>query len=422
MCKKAAIIGYGKSGIGAEKILQLRGYEQAHRYDDANPECTPIAEYKDRYDITVVSPGIPLSKLPEKPSVYTSEIELSYSWMPMGSVALGVTGTNGKSTVTHFTEQILNGAGCKAVACGNIGYTFADAVTASNEPRVFVVELSSFQIELLRDFSMQGLAFINITPDHLDRYAGMDDYANAKLAALDFVEPEGALIADHDVRIMNRALNKLYRVRYVDKEYKAWPRLDGNRMIFDRFYVDVREFKLFGEHNLFNLVFALSLADVASQMKGDVTHLISDLTGMPHRAEIVPTRDGIRWINDSKATNVDSTLVALKSCHKPTIALLGGRDKKGDFVRLVSELNRCATKVFLFGEAAQLIASQLKNKFERSIEAFSTLRLAVEAAAMSAQNGSTVILSPGCASFDEFLNYEDRGNKFVEYVKEVGNV
>ena len=422
MIKKAAIIGYGKSGVGAERILRLRGYEQPDLYDDAKPGCKPLAEYKDIYDVTVVSPGIPFSRLQEKPSKYISEIELAYSWMPADSKIVGVTGTNGKSTVTHLTAQILNNAGYKAVACGNIGYTFADAVADADEPVIFVVELSSFQIELLQDFTMQGAAVTNITPDHLDRYATMEDYTDAKLLALDFIDPDGTLIAGHDVRIINRALRALYKVKYIDSEYKAWPKLFEHIMNFGNFYVDTREFKLFGAHNLLNLAFALSLADVAAPMESDQTQFICDLTGMPHRTEIVPVYGDVKWINDSKATNVDSALTALKSCGKPTIVLLGGRDKKGDFSQLVNELIRCASTVCLFGEAAPVIRSQLADKLDCPVVSFPVLRDAVEEAAKLAGPGATVILSPGCASYDEFLNYEERGRKFAEYVKGTHNV
>ncbi len=421
MSKRTAIIGYGKSGAGAERILKLSGCGQPDLYDDSKPGCKPIAGYKDIYDLTVVSPGVPFSKLPEKPSKYTSEIELASNWMPMGSEVLGVTGTNGKSTVTHLTAQILNNAGHKAVACGNIGNTFADAAVDADEPTVFVVELSSFQIELLRDFNMLGTAVTNITPDHLDRYATIEDYVDAKLAVLNFIDPDGTLIADPDIRIINRTLRALYRVRYVDREYKAWPKFSEHLMNFGGFYVDTREFGLFGAHNLLNLAFALGLANVAVPLAGDVTGLIMGLTGMPHRTELVPTNDGIRWINDSKATNVDSTLVALKSCTKPTVVLLGGRDKKGDFTLLVNELERCASMVCLFGEAAQVIASQLTGKLDCPMVIFPTLHQAVESASVLAKPGTTVILTPGCASYDEFLNYEDRGHKFAGYVKEVQN-
>ncbi|MDR0454539.1 MAG: UDP-N-acetylmuramoyl-L-alanine--D-glutamate ligase [Deferribacteraceae bacterium] len=422
MYEKTAIIGYGKSGAGAERILKLRGCGQPDLYDDANPCCKPIAEYKDIYELTVVSPGVPFSKLPEKPSVYTSEIELAYGWMPADSKVIGITGTNGKSTVTHLTAQILNNLGHNAISCGNIGYTFADAVAEIVEPAIFVVELSSFQTELLQDFSMQATAVTNITPDHLDRYATVEDYVNAKLALLSFIDSEGVLIADPDVRITNRVLKAVYKVRYMDREYRAWPKLAGNIMNFGNFYADIRKFELFGAHNLLNLAFALSLADAVTPMEGDVTQYICGLTGLPHRTEVVPTDNGIRWINDSKATNVDSTLTALKSCVDPTIVFLGGRDKKGDFTQLTDELERCASVVCLFGEAAPIISSQLTNKLNRPVKIFRTLRNAVEEAVALAKPGCTVILSPGCASYDEFLNYEDRGHKFAEYIKDAYNV
>ncbi|MDR2884893.1 MAG: UDP-N-acetylmuramoyl-L-alanine--D-glutamate ligase [Deferribacteraceae bacterium] len=416
-----AVVGYGKSGIAAEKLLKLKGYDDIDLYDDKAVGCLPLREFKDRYDLVVVSPGVPIDRLPELPTSYTSEIDLAYGWMPADCKVLGVTGTNGKSTVTHLTAQILNNAGYKAIACGNIGYPYGEAVIDAEEGTIFVVELSSFQLESTCELSIDAASVTNLTPDHLDRYDSLDSYYGAKLRILQLIDLEGMLIAEPNTNIVNRTLNAMYPVRYVDNELKAWPKLNNNKLMLGRYFVDISKFKLFGAHNIINLTHALFLANAIAAFEGDVTHLIENLQGMPHRVELVLERDGIVWINDSKATNVDSTLVALKSCKGSTVILLGGRDKMGDFTALVNELNRAASHVLLFGEAAATISKQLKGKLKAEITIAETLHDAVNEATKVAGLGSTVILSPGCASYDEFSGFEERGREFARYVKEAVN-
>jgi UDP-N-acetylmuramoylalanine--D-glutamate ligase len=423
--KHAAIIGYGKSGAAAARILKLQGYDSIDLFDDRKEGCKLFSEYADNYDMTVISPGVPLNLLPVVPAVYTSEIDLAYSELPVNSKVLGVTGTNGKSTVTHLAAQILNNAGVSAVACGNIGYPFADAVL-DKPADVYVVELSSFQIELLKDLRLAGATLINITPDHLDRYASYDEYVAAKLRIIDFIEPDGAFIADPDPLVVNKVLRAPYAVHYVDKELKGWPELQGSKLVFsgNGFYVDTAEFKLFGWHNLINLSFALGLASTVLQdddkkLARNATHVIAGLTGMPHRTETVLVHKGVTWINDSKATNVDSTLIALKGCQQPTIVMLGGKDKNSDYTALVAELDRAASLVIAFGGAADIIMKQLAGKLKCPLVKAAKLRNAVEMAYKEAKENSTVLLSPACASFDEFNNFEERGHRFAEYVKEV---
>lgn len=415
---KGAVIGYGISGRGAERILREQGISEIDIYDDRKEGCLPVADFTDKYDVTVISPGIALNRLPVMPAKYTSELELASKWMPDGARIVGVTGTNGKSTVTSLTAQILNNAGVTAVACGNIGYSFADAVL-DHDAKVYVVELSSFQIELLRDFDVSAAAIINMTPDHLDRYASLDEYYAAKLRLADFVEPEGVMIADSDTTIVNKLLKARYKVHYIDRELKSWPRLQSGIMHFDTFAVNIAEYKLFGRHNLVNLAFALALASAAAKFEGDVTYALNGLKGMPHRTERFSDCEGVSWIDDSKATNVDSTLIALKSSEYPCILLLGGRDKKGDFTILAQDINRACSLVITFGEAGDTIRRQLEEVVKINIKSADSLKNAVALAYAEAAEGAAVLLSPGCASYDEFNNFEERGAAFKKYVKEL---
>ena len=415
---KAAIIGYGKSGAAAENLLKLKGINNIDIFDDKAEQYKNISEYKNTYDMVVVSPGIDLKKYPNISGNITSEIELAYEVMDKNAKIIAITGTNGKSTTTHLTAQILNSAGIKAAACGNIGYPFAKAVL-DKDIKVFVIELSSFQIELLKNFNAVSGCIINVTQDHLDRYGTMEKYYEAKLMLLNFIDKNGVFITNTDEKIKHVVEKHNIETKYIDDDLKVFPKYDGKILDFGKFKADTSKYKLFGKHNLINLSFALLLADKVCDFKGDVSNLLEDLTSMPHRTELAAEVNGVKWINDSKATNVDSVYTALKSVEKPSILLIGGRDKKSDYSPLAELINKNISKICYFGEAADLIKNQL-SPLLKSVEeeSYDSLKNCVKILAGKTQPGTTVLLSPACTSFDEFKSYEDRGVKFKEYVLE----
>ena len=415
---KAAIIGYGKSGAAAEKLLKIKGYQEIEIFDDKNENYKNISEYKNEYDEVVVSPGIDLSKYKNICGNITSEVELAYNQMDKNAKIIAITGTNGKSTTTFLTAQILNSAGVKACACGNIGYPFGDAVLEKKDTEVFVIELSSFQIELLKRFKAVAGCIINVTQDHLDRYGSMDKYYEAKLLLLNFIEKKGLFVTNTDTKIVNKAILYDFQARYIDDSFKSYPKLNNNILDFGKYIVDLSKYKLFGKHNITNLSFALTMADKVCSFEGDITNLIENLTSMPHRTELVAEINGVKWINDSKATNVDSVYTALISMKKPAILLIGGRDKKSDYTPLADLINKNISKICYFGEAADLIKGQLSPLLQGVLEeSYSSLKECVNALAKR-EKDITVLLSPACTSFDEFKSYEDRGYRFKEYVLE----
>ncbi len=415
---KAAIIGYGKSGAAAENLLKLKGINNIDIFDDKAEQYKNISEYKNTYDMVVVSPGIDLKKYPNISGNITSEIELAYEVMDKNAKIIAITGTNGKSTTTHLTAQILNSAGIKAAACGNIGYPFAKAVL-DKDIKVFVIELSSFQIELLKNFNAVSGCIINVTQDHLDRYGTMEKYYEAKLMLLNFIDKNGVFITNTDEKIRHAVEKHNIETKYIDDDLKVFPKYDGKILDFGKFKADTSKYKLFGKHNLINLSFALLLADKVCDFKGDVSNLLEDLTSMPHRTELAAEVNGVKWINDSKATNVDSVYTALKSVEKPSILLIGGRDKKSDYSPLAELINKNISKICYFGEAADLIKNQLSPLLKGvEEESYDSLKNCVKILAGKTQPGTTVLLSPACTSFDEFKSYEDRGVKFKEYVLE----
>lgn len=418
---KAAIIGYGKSGAAASRLLKLKGYKEIEIFDDKNENYKNISEYKDEYDEVVVSPGIDLNKYKNISGNITSEIELAYNHMDKNAKIIGITGTNGKSTTTFLTAQILNNAGVKACACGNIGYPFGEAVLDKADTAVYVIELSSFQIELLKRFKAAAGCIINVTQDHLDRYGTMDKYYEAKLLLLNFIDKKGLFVTNTDTVIVNKAILYDFQARYIDDNFKSFPKLNGNILDFGKFNVDLSKYKLFGKHNITNLSFALTMADKVCDFKDDVTNLIENLTSMPHRTELVAEINGVRWINDSKATNVDSVYTALVSMKKPAILLIGGRDKKSDYRPLADLINQNISKICYFGEAADLIKSQLSPLLKGvEEESYKSLKECVKDLAEK-EKDITILLSPACTSFDEFKSYEDRGYKFKDYILEYTN-
>ncbi len=412
--KKAAIIGYGKSGKAAHKLLEKEGYTNVDIYD-ANESLgyKSLSDYTDIYDKTIVSPGIDLREYENISCKVDSEIELAYRHIKQGAkVIMAITGTNGKSTTTHLLSQILNNCGQNAVACGNIGLPFAEAVLNSDAD-VFALELSSFQLDLLNEFSVLAGAITNVTQDHLDRYGSMQNYYNSKLKIMDFIKEDGLLVADEDNVMIERAKDKPFDKMFISNAVIVDGVLD-----FGKFFVKLDGFNLFGMHNVLNLKYALILADKVMDFQGDVSHVLIGIQSMPHRTEVVATYDGVTYINDSKGTNVDSVLTALRSVKKPSVLMLGGRDKNSDFTPLVELIEKNVSEVIYFGEAREIIKSQLGDKITAQQTEIKTLQNAVRYCSECTRAGTTVLLSPACTSFDEFKSFEHRGEMFAKYVHE----
>jgi len=307
---KAAILGYGKSGKTAEKLLKMTGYSSVDIYDDNIGGCKKIDQFEDTgYDLIAVSPGIDLRKVRIDRSKLTSELELAYLFIKDKKI-LGVTGTNGKSTITYLTSQILNNAGKKAQFCGNIGRTLGDTYLEEN-PDIYVLEMSSFQIDLLKNFRLDAACISNITPDHLDRYDSFRDYILSKKRIAGFVK--GTLIAEKND--WNVYFSDIENILFIDPTLTKYPVLKDNRLDFGDFSVNLSKYRLFGFHNIINLAFSLLLANELCRFKDDVTNLIENLTALEHRCEFTAKINGVTYINDSKGTNVDSTLTALKVLH-----------------------------------------------------------------------------------------------------------
>lgn len=410
---KIAILGYGKSGKSAESLLKKKGIENLDIYDDKIQGFKTIKEFcHEDYDHVVLSPGIDPSTLNIPSEKISSELEIAFEFISDRKI-IGITGTNGKSTVTFLTSQILKNMGVNAEFCGNIGRTVGDTYLEQN-PDVYVMEVSSFQIDLLRNFRFDTACITNITPDHLDRYKTMENYILSKKRMADFTQ--GALFVEKNE--WNGYFKEFDNLVLIDPYLKVYPKFDGKILSFRRFFVDINRYKLFGFHNVVNLSFSLALTDQINPLIGDVSDLIENLTALEHRCEFITEINGVRYINDSKGTNVDSTLTALKSSTYPTTLILGGKDKDGDFTALVDEINEKTQLVICCGAAGEKIYNALKGRIKSDLVKVDRLKDALLYAHRETKEG-TVLFSPACASFDEFNNFEERGRFFKQWVMEL---
>ncbi|MYB18671.1 MAG: UDP-N-acetylmuramoyl-L-alanine--D-glutamate ligase [Holophagales bacterium] len=388
-------------------------------------------------DAVVLSPGVP----PDRPLLrdarsagvpVLAEVELAWRLLEAKAppIVLGVTGSNGKSTTTALTGALLEAAGYPVEVCGNIGTPLCARVDGPPD-RVFVVELSSFQLEAVDRFRPRAAALLNISPDHLDRYASVAEYAGAKARIFGRQAAGDVAVVNADdsgarswsggrrgapVAVRRRFFSRLRKVE--DGCY-----LDRDRVIevgpeFRRELFRLGDLRLDGLHNVENAMAAALLATAVGADPSGFAPALRGFGGLPHRMRLAGTVGGVRYYNDSKATNPAAALKALAGFSDGSVHLiLGGRakDEAAAFAELASVAAVKAAAVYLIGEAAPIIASVLADATERRL--CGTLERAVRAASAASNEGQTVLLSPACASFDQFEDFADRGRRFEEQVR-----
>ena len=435
---KTLVIGAGRSGVAAANFLAARGESVLLTDSNAAPDLPyPLhgavscafgpqdAALLDGVGMIVLSPGVPLTipllqQADVTPIPLIGEIELAYRHMPQGSTVVAVTGSNGKSTTTSLIGEILKIDGRQPIVAGNIGEPFIAALDLER-PRTYVLELSSFQLESVDTFRADVALLLNVTPDHMDRYPTFDAYAAAKYRIFRNQEP-------HDVAIVNASdrrgaprestarLRRFSASRPLDEGAFADGadlvlRQDGNERRIPR-----ASLKLEGSANVENALAAWLAARAIGIDDVSVQIAFGSFAGLPHRMVLVRERDGVRWINDTKGTNVDATLKSLESFPPGSVWLiLGGKDKAGEFERMRTLVSEKTRAVLTIGAAAGQIASALDGA--ATIVAAGDMQRAVAHACEHAKNGDVVLLSPACASFDQYRNFEHRGEHFEELVR-----
>lgn len=447
--KRLVILGGGESGTGAAILGKDRGFDVflsdsgsiSKKYTDVL-EAEGIAYEQGGHtpelilnaDEVVKSPGIPLTaplivELKSRGIPVISEIELAGRYTDAKMVC--ITGSNGKTTTTSLIYHILKRAGIDAGLAGNIGNSLALQV-ARDPHAVYVIELSSFQLDNMYDFKANIAVLLNITPDHLDRYDyKMQNYVNAKFRILQNMTPTDAFIYWQDDPIVSAQLRTMAveaaiypLAEHQEEDTAAY--IDANdEMIINTPATSLTmpraDLALHGLHNIYNSMAAGLSACLLNIRREDIRAALSDFEGVEHRLEPVETINDVDWVNDSKATNVNSCWYALESMKRPTVLILGGKDKGNDYSEILPLVHEKVKAIVAMGKDNAKIVDFFTTNTDLKVVDTHSLDDAVAACAELAGAGDTVLLSPCCASFDLFKSYEDRGRQFKDRVRAMKN-
>jgi UDP-N-acetylmuramoylalanine--D-glutamate ligase len=440
--KRVLVVGLGKSGVASALFLKVHGarvtVSDMKSGDELRNEIPVLLDHGITVetgghgertfrgqDLIVVSPGVPvdaplLVQARSLGEAVIGEIELASQFLPGPIVA--ITGSNGKTTTTTLTGEILAAAGMPALVGGNIGTPAISLAEQAKPETVIVLEVSSFQLETIQTFRPKIAVVLNVTPDHLDRHRTLEVYADAKARIFENQRGEdfAVLNADDPVCVTMAARTRVqvfWFSRQKEVEQGAWVR-DGNILFRNgsqqREVMLVSEIPLKGAHNLENVLAAVCAGALMGCAPEKIRQTVVDFKAVEHRLEFVATIRGVDYYNDSKATNVDATIKALESFPSNIHLILGGKDKGSDYAVLNDLLRQRVKRVYTIGAAAAKIESQIKGVEVVHAE---TLENALRKANAAAQPGDVVLLAPACASFDQFKSYEHRGKMFKEIVR-----
>ncbi|MHB8563485.1 MAG: UDP-N-acetylmuramoyl-L-alanine--D-glutamate ligase [Acidiferrobacteraceae bacterium] len=437
---RAGVVGLGVTGVSCVRHLHHLGYEVVAFDTRANPPGRDQAQREfpgleleigpmkaSRFaglEFVAVSPGVPLAdpglvdaRKQGVPLIGDIELFARATAKPV----IAVTGANGKSTVTSLVGRMCAESGLRTVTAGNIGLPVLDAL-ADDVTDVYVLELSSFQLETTHTLNARAAAVLNITPDHMDRYRSLEEYALAKARIF---EGDGLMVLNRDdpvvlemARAGRHSVTFSLAAPATERDYgilehrgESWLASGG------RLFMRCRDIPLLGRHNWANVLAALALAEAAGVPQDAAQRAVMGFRALAHRAERVAEADGVLWINDSKGTNVGATAAALGGMTRPVILIAGGDGKGADFTLLRDVVRGRVRRLLLIGRDAELIAHALKDLCP--VERCATLEEAVARAHVLARSGEAVLMSPACASFDMFRNFEHRGDVFRAAVQQL---
>ncbi|TNE66218.1 MAG: UDP-N-acetylmuramoyl-L-alanine--D-glutamate ligase [Bacteroidetes bacterium] len=442
--KSVIVLGAGESGTGAALLAQWLGYAvfvsdknaikpafkaELEQHEIAYEEQQHSLDRILRADLVIKSPGIPervevLQAVRQAGIPVWGEIEFAWRHMPASARVVAITGSNGKTTTTGLIHHILKTGGVNAVLGGNIGKAFARVVLKDLEvpaaSRVYVIEVSSFQLEDVVDFRPDIAVLLNITPDHLDRYEySMELYAGAKFRIAENQNSTDVFIYNEDDPVIGVFMGKhvlhSQKVAVNHAQYRHGTISVGPGNSFD-----LHAGKLRGPHNAFNAACAVQVARMLGVVPERIQEALNTFSPPPHRMEVIATVQGVTYINDSKATNVDAVFYALQAMEQPTIWIVGGQDKGNDYTPLQPLVQEKVKAIVCLGVDNRPIRSAFDGAQKPIVETGSAAEAVLEASKM-ADTGDVVLLSPACASFDLFKNYEDRGEQFRVAVLALAN-
>lgn len=432
---KVLILGSGISGRSASDYLEKQGYETVFAEKELLNENSKLTEKKlDRLfsglSFIVISPGIskniPLVKLAKKRKIKViSELELGTRKMKSDIIA--VTGTNGKTTTVSLIYFLLKGSDKKSYVGGNIGIPVTSFSSKTTKNDIVVLECSSFQLETTSKFKPHIACILNITEDHLNRHKTMKTYIREKYKiAKDLTQNDYLLLNGDSEILMNNPPKTKAKIMYFSTRKKVVGCYVKRGSIYfndnqtEKKLVPIKNIKLVGEHNLSNVLCAC-LAVFLETKNENLLNAVTEFQGVEHRIEYVKTIGGVSFYNDSKATNIDSTLVAIASFKQKINLMLGGSDKGYDFDKIFEKLSKKVQNIAVFGETKQKILQSAEKFNFKNIYSCENLKEATKLCYRLASAGDVVLLSPACASFDQFSCYEERGNIFKKIVWEIDN-
>jgi len=444
--RRVLIVGMARSGIAAAQLLLSHGAipvlydaKKADAFGDALlPLRGTACEFHlgedpfvllDSCDSVVISPGVPIDSpvvkaAKEQGVPLIGELELAYSLM-QGEV-LAISGTNGKTTTTTLLGKMFENAGRITYVAGNIGYPLSSVALTSKKNDVIVVEVSSFQLESIKTFRPCVGALLNITEDHLNRHGTMEQYIRIKQRLFENQTADDIAVLNMDDPILFKMAEKVKsRIAFFSRTQSVQNGacVEDGKIVWRwdgviKPICDADQILIPGPHNLENALAATAMAAARGVPAAVIRHTLQSFTGVEHRIEKVRVFEGITYINDSKGTNVDSTIKAVQSMKAPTVLILGGYDKHTEFLPLCNEIIRSVTisQIVVMGETARQITQTLEEVGYHNITQAYSMEDAVQKARKLAVSGGNVLLSPACASFDMFRDYEHRGHVFKEIV------
>lgn len=443
--KKVTIVGAKRSGVAAAKLVKRLGgkpfvtdsasekvlteYLQIMQTTGIEYETGKHSEKAFNADLMVVSPGVPsdsevIKKAKEKKIKIIGELELAASVCK--GIIIAITGTNGKTTTTSLCGHLFNICGKKTYLAGNIGFAFSEIAPDVKEDEFVALEVSSFQLDLTDTFKPKAAVILNITPDHLNRYENkIENYINSKLSIYKNQDKNDFLILNKDNDTLMNAVSdhesKTYYFSLGEKPGNGIYSSDDDILFYEddkkEFECKVDDINLIGEHNVANAMAVITAAKIFKLDNQLIVKALRTFEGVEHRLEFVREIEGVKYINDSKATNVDSVWYALKGFTGQIFLILGGQDKGNDYNQIRPLVLEKVIKIYAIGSSADKVF----NFFHKDIkvEVKQTLEDVVHAANLEARPGDIVLLSPACASFDMFDNYEHRGKVFKEAVNKL---
>lgn len=446
--KRYLVFGAGISGVGAVKLLStITG--NITLYDgnkELNEETLREKVGKDRQfnillgelteeavrntDVAVLSPGVPTDnpdviRLKEAGANLWGEVELAYRF-DKGTI-LAITGTNGKTTTTSLVGEIVKAYKDEVLVTGNIGVAYTGCVGETTDTSTTVLEISSFQLETTIDFHPRISAILNITPDHLDRHHTFENYAQAKYDIAKNQTEDDTIVLNYDDELLRKfgerpALKPEVTFFSSSSKLNKGLYLDGKRIIFndgkqEHFLLATDEMKLLGRHNYENVMAACGVCIAAGVPLDVIVKTVKEFNAVEHRIEFVTEKKGVRYYNDSKGTNPDAAIKAVEAMERPTVLIGGGYDKNSDYDEWIKSFGDKVKLLVLIGQTREKIAESAKRLGFENVVICDTFEEAVKTCMDAAKPGDAVLLSPACASWGMFKNYEERGRIFKELVR-----